>query len=135
MTMSDNAQGCPPGMNFLAMMQRTMDAFAKAWQCGNIEGLMALVSEDPLYRTSGGAVFAGRENVRNGFAQICKPSAGNTLAAKPPRLHFFDNKCVSYWTLALPSQDGTPTTVEGVDIITFDEAAKILCKDAYRKLA
>ncbi len=133
--MSDNAQGGPPGLTFLAMMQRTMDAFAAAWQCGNVDGLMALVSEDPVYRTSGGAVFVGRKNVRNGFTQICKPSAGNSLAAKPPRLHFFDNKCVSYWTLALTSPDGTPNTVEGVDIITFDDAARISCKDAYRKLS
>jgi len=135
MIVSDNAQIRPSGMTFLAMMQGTMEAFATAWQCGNIEGLMALVSDDPVYRTSGGAVFAGREYVRNGFTQICKPSALNSLPAQPPRLHFFDNKCVSYWTLALPGPDGAPTIVEGVDIITFDEAAKISCKDAYRKLS
>jgi len=135
MIVSDSAQSPPPSVTFLAMMQRTMEAFAAAWQCGNIEGLMALVSENPVYRTSGGAVFAGRESVRNGFAQICKPSGETTPAANPPRLHFFDNKCVSYWTLALPSPDGTPITVEGVDIITFDDAAKISCKDAYRKLS
>ena len=133
--MSDNAQSRAPNVTFLAMMQATMDAFAAEWQNGNIEGLMSLVGADPVYRTSGGAVFAGRENVRNGFTQICRPSAETSLAAKTPIRHFFDNKCVSYWTLALPSPDGIPTIVEGVDIITFDDTAKISCKDAYRKLS
>jgi len=115
-------------------MQRSMQAFAAAWHRGDIDALMALMSPDPIYRTSSGAVFEGREEVRRGFTKICQPSHGEPA---PPSsrgtMEFFGNTCISYWTLRLEGPQGI-SFVEGVDIIIFDEQARLVSKDAYRKL-
>jgi hypothetical protein len=112
-----------------ARMQSTLEAFAAAWSRGDIAALMDLVGEHPVYRTSGGLVFEGREAVRRGFEQICKPS-GNPPPPSPAP-HFFGNTCLCYWSLPLSS--GEPP-IAGIDIITFDENAKLISKDAYRKM-
>ena len=132
--MSNLSAGIIDTAEFTHMMRQTVEQFALAWRRADIDGLMSLLGSNPLYRTSAGAVFEGAENVRKGFTQICKPSADNDAPADPPRLHFFENKCVSYWTLLISAADGSQRVVEGVDILTFDERAKLVCKDAYRKL-
>jgi hypothetical protein len=110
-------------------MQQTLEAFAAAWSRGDIDALMDLVGDHPVYRTSGGLVFEGRDAVRGGFEQICKPSDDSPPPSPPP--HFFGNMCLCTWSL--PLNAGEPP-VAGVDVITFDENAKVVSKDAYRKL-
>jgi len=112
-----------------ARMQSTLNAFAAAWSRGDIAALMDLVGEHPVYRTSGGLVFEGRDAVRRGFEQICKPSDDPPPPSPPP--HFFGNMCLCHWTLALSPGE---QPVAGIDIITFDENARLVSKDAYRKL-
>jgi len=133
MTMTDNAGP----EDFKSRMQQTMQDFAAAWGRCDIDALMDLVGADPVYRTSSGAVFTGRDQVRAGFTKICQPApAGQT---PPPSsqgtMRFFDSMCISYWTLPLTNADGVRSFVEGVDVISFDAQAKLVCKDAYRKLA
>jgi ketosteroid isomerase-like protein len=118
--------------DFRARMQQAMQAFSAAWGRGDIDGLMALMSPDPVYRTSSGAVFKGRDDVRLGFTKICQPSGAEPA---PPssqgKMEFFANTCLAYWSLPL---DGK-TLVDGIDVITFDNEARLISKDAYRKLA
>jgi hypothetical protein len=117
-------------------MQATIAQFSDAWARCDIDKLMALMSDAPLYRTSGGLTFEGREAVRQGFARMCQPATSPPPAnsAPPPgKIVFFDNKCLSYWTLTLPTQDGQSRLVEGIDVISFDPDGRIRTKDAYRK--
>jgi hypothetical protein len=37
--------------------------------------------------------------------------------------------------MKLPSLDGEPSWVDGIDVISFDPDGRIRIKDAYRKLA
>ena len=115
-----------------SLMQSTIAQFSDAWARCDIEGLMALMNDAPLYRTSSGLTFEGRDSVRQGFSRMCQP----TNSPSPPgQLLFFDDKCLSYWTLKLPSNDGEIRSVYGIDVISFDPDGRIRVKDAYRKSA
>lgn len=113
------------------LIQATMTRFAKAWACVDVDGLMSLMSDVPVYRTSGGLIFEGREAVRQGFVRMCQPAN----APPPPAgiFQFFEDKCLSYWTLSLPVDGGATRTVDGIDVISFDPDGRIRIKDAYRK--
>ncbi len=120
---------------FLEMMQRTMDEFAAAWTRGDVATLMTLFGKDPVYRTSSGLTFKGRSALRDGLAKMCPPpSDGPVPPQAEGKMHFFGRCCLSYWTLRLPNGSGQ-ALVDGVDVITFNEDAKVILKDAYRKLA
>jgi len=119
----------------VALMWSTIEKFSRAWARGDIDGLMTLMSDAPLYKTSSGSTFEGREAVREGLLKICRPAEPTASPAPPPRLCFFDDKCLSYWSLKLPCPDGEPRWIEGIDVISFDSDGKIRIKDAYRKLA
>lgn len=117
-----------------SVMEATLSEFSAAWGRGDIDGLMALMADDPTYRTSSGLTFRGRQEVREGLSRMCQPSgaSGAPPAAMGP--HYFENKCLSYWVLRLPAAGGQEATFEGVDVITFDGDGRIRVKDAYRKV-
>jgi hypothetical protein len=115
----------------VSLMKSTISSFGRAWRRGDIEALMSLMSDTPLYRTSGGSVFSGRDAVREGFRDMCQPTKS---AAPPGRQLFFANKCLSFWLLCLPSPDGLDKVVEGMDVISFESDGRIAVKDAYRKV-
>ncbi len=116
-------------------MRNTMSSFTAAWARGDIDSLMTLFGDDPIYRTSSGAAFEGRTLLREGLVKMCQPSASDSPPpANQARMHFFDRSCLTYWTLELAAGD-TQAVVDGVDVITFDDQGRIIVKDAYRKLA
>ncbi len=120
---------------FHEMMRRTMESFTAAWARGDIDGLMGLFGDNPIYRTSSGAAFEGSVALREGLSKMCLSPQGDTPSpAAPTRMHFFDRSCLTYWTLKLANGD-TQSVVDGVDVITFDNQARLIVKDAYRKLA
>ena len=109
--------------------KQTLRLFSQAWSRGDIDGLMALMTEDAIYRSSGGAEYLGHAAIRDAFAAICHPPRETPPEDAPPaRIMFFDMHCLSFWSLDLG--DGR---VEGVDLITFDTRGLITSKDAYRK--
>jgi hypothetical protein len=116
-------------------MRSTIEKFSQAWAHGDIDALMSLMSDAPLYKTSSGLTFEGREAVRLGFSKICQPAKPPASPAPPAQLCFFDDGCLSYWSLKLPSSDGELSWVDGIDVISFDPDGRIRIKDAYRKLA
>lgn len=118
----------------VGLMKEALDKFSNAWSRGDIDTLMALMSSAPVYRTSGGTTFEGRDAVRQGFTTLCKP---DSAAPAPPstKAFFFEDKCLTFWSLTLPSLAGDPQKVDGVDVISFDTEGRIRLKDAYRKLA
>ena len=119
---------------FIHETRQTMKAFALAWDAGDIDGLMALFGNDPVYRTSSGTTFAGRLALRDGLTRMCQPQqSDSTPKAGEPDMQFFGRICIAYWSLVLPNGE-TRGLVDGVDVITFDDDARVIRKDAYRKL-
>jgi hypothetical protein len=119
-----------------SLMQSTIAQFSDAWARCDIDKLMSLMSDTPLYKTSSGLTFDGREAVRHGFSRMCQPvkSTPPANSALPPaEIVFFDDKCLSYWTLTLPTPGGESRVVEGIDVVSFDPDGRIRIKDAYRK--
>lgn len=116
-------------------MRATFLRFALHWRSGDLDGLMADMSDTPSYRTSAGACFEGREAVRKGLAALCKPSNKKPPTSKEvlQDVHFFGNHSLSYWSLALPDSCGSLREVKGVDVITYDADGRVALKDAYRK--
>lgn len=111
--------------------RKTLTLFSQAWSRGDIDGLMSLMAEDAVYRSSGGIEYAGHAAIRDAFEAICSPPSDNATNGPPPaQPMFFDMHCLSFWSLDLG--DGT---VQGVDLISFNADGLITCKDAYRKSA
>lgn len=122
--------------------------FNTAWAAGDIDGLMAVMSEDPVYRAStgpdSGTEYRGRYAVEGGFRAIVsnetmageavanEAMAGETLPQSGD-VHIFGHRGISFWSYqtAHPA-GGQPVIAEGVDVWTFSEG-KITVKDAYRK--
>lgn len=120
--------------------RKTLELFSAAWSRGDIDSLLSLMGDEPVYKGSTGAgpgtFYSGREEVRAAFEKMAR---GNTAAceplplATPPEMYFFSNRALVYWKLMLPGADGSPQRVDGVDIIEFTDDGRIAVKDAYRK--
>jgi hypothetical protein len=124
-------------MNDKEQRQReTLARFSAAWSTGDVNTLLELMSDEPVYKGSTGpepgTVCSGRDAVRAAFERM---TAGNKSAVPgtpqpPPESYFFGNRALVYWRLALP---GAATEVSGVDVLTFTDDGRIAVKDAYRK--
>lgn len=120
--------------------RKTLELFSAAWSRGDVDTLLSLMGDEPVYKGSTGArpgtLYRGREEVR---AVLEKMAGGNAGADEPsapapaPEMYFFANRALVYWNLMLPGADGSPQPVDGVDIIEFTDDGRIAVKDAYRK--
>lgn len=120
--------------------RETVRRFAIAWAGGDVDTLMSLMSDDPVYKGSTGpgpgTEFRGRDNVRAAFLRMVGANVGAPVpvnAPPPPQMHFFGNHALVYWHLSLPTADSSKSEVDGVDVLTFASDGRIAVKDAYRK--
>ena len=120
--------------------RKTLELFSAAWSRGDVDTLLSLMGDEPVYKGSTGAMpgtlYRGREEVRAVLEKIAggNADAGEPLPpAAPPEMYFFANRALVYWNLMLPGADGSPQPVDGVDIIEFTDDGRIAVKDAYRK--
>ena len=112
-----------------------LQAFADAWNRHDVDALMSFMTDDCVFESSAGADacgarYAGREEVRAGFAEVWKifPDAhwGNAR-------HFVHGeRGVSEWIFTGTRTDGTRVEVHGCDLFTFRNG-KIAIKNSYRK--
>jgi hypothetical protein len=131
--------------------EETLRRFSQAWSCGDVDAVMAEMTENPTYRASvgkgPGSVYHGRDEVRAAISRLLSsPSVASSPAPAgvasspagvPPSVAgkeaFFGNRALSFWALPGRAPDGTPAVIEGVDVLTFDERGRIAVKDSYRK--
>lgn len=112
--------------------------FGEAWRCGDVDTLLSLMSDEPVYRGSTGPLpgseARGRQAVAAAFERMVGMNRTGVVPAPAgaPRAYFFDRHALVYWHLTLPGAEG-PVGVDGVDVITFDDQDRIAVKDAYRK--
>ena len=113
--------------------RETLTHFSAAWAVGDVDTLISLMSDDPIYKGSTGpepgTVFVGREQVRAALERMAGGNRGSE-AAPPPQMYFFADRAMVFWRLVLPGSD---SEVDGVDVMTFTNDGRIAVKDAYRK--
>ncbi len=110
-----------------------IETFNRAWYAGDVDTLMALLSDAPVYRPSAparpGFEYRGRDEVRAGFAavmaaeQAAAVAAPGTANAVDARIEVHGDRAISYWRYG---------DVDGIDVWTF-HGDRIAVKDAYRK--
>ncbi len=118
-----------------SMRAERLQAFNQAWGEADLDGLLKLMAEDPIYAASTGPepgkTYVGREEVARGFQELLAYEAGSEAGeAGPLILHGHRGFCQwSYWkTLA----DGRRVEVKGCDVFEF-EGNRIRRKEAYVK--
>ena len=136
-------EGAPqvsPNVDQIKKRRETLELFSAAWSNGDVDALLDLMSENPVYKGSTGegpgTTFTGREEVRANLARMVsanKPSDTNEDPVSPPQMYFFADRALVYWHLTLAAADGSSNEVDGVDVITFTDDGRIAVKDAYRK--
>ena len=120
--------------------RKTLELFSAARNRGDVNTLLNLMSDEPVYKGSTGdrpgTLYVGREDVRAAFEKMVEGNADSSATAPPaipPEIYFFSDRALVYWSLKLPGADGALKQVDGVDIITFTDDGRIALKDAYRK--
>ena len=116
-----------------------IDRFGAAWGAADIDALMGLMSEDCWFRASvgpePGAMFAGRAEVRRGFALFLTRTGSDeephTVSEEPL---IADGFAVTRWTTRFPQPGGPGLVVRGCDVFGF-EGSRIAFKDTYRKVS
>lgn len=118
--------------------QKIIATFSEAWAVGDVDSVMALFNDDPLYRTSTGGgtgtTFTGRDEVRSAverMTQNASTSGSNTQEISEVIEGGY--RSVVFWKIAFPSPSGEMTLVDGLDVFTFDRDFRIASKDAFRK--
>jgi hypothetical protein len=113
-------------------------AFDAAWLAGDVDGLMALMSERPIYRASTGpgpgVDYHGVAAVRAGFERVIAAEATTPVERlpSPAEVILAGDRAVSFWSYPTTATDGSHRIVEGVDVWTIVDG-KLAVKDAYRK--
>lgn len=111
--------------------------FNRAWVDADVDRLMSLLTDDPVYRastgTEPGTTYTGAERVREGFAAVIEAelSAGDMPDASE-EIHILGDRGLSFWSYPVKRDSGDSALVEGVDVWTFQDG-RIAIKDAYRK--
>ena len=118
--------------------QKIITRFSEAWAAADVDGVMALFNDDPVYRTSTGGgtgtTFTGRHEVRSAVERMTQsPSVPGSGTQEIAEVIEGGYRSVVFWKIAFPSPIGEMTLVDGLDVFTFDRDFRIARKDAFRK--
>ena len=112
------------------MTEARLLEFAAAWGRRDLEALMAMFTDDCVYKASvgqePGATFTGKAAVRAGVLRMFAVDDGST--SEITRLRIFGDEGYSEWTYRFP--DGR--VVYGCDLFEF-EGDRVRVKNAFRK--
>jgi ketosteroid isomerase-like protein len=112
-----------------------LDRFADAWNRHDLDALMSMMTDDPVFQSSAGPDVDGQRSegpqaVRAAYAAVFEtfPDAHWGGAR-----HFIaGDRGVSEWTFTGTQHDGTRVEVTGCDLLTFRDG-RIAIKNSYRK--
>ncbi len=111
-------------------------AFGKAFNKGDIDGILDCVTDDFVWRlgegpeTPDGKVLQGREAVRKELEE--RATRYKSMKFTETEVLFSDNKVVGQFRAIGEYADGTPIDLRGVDVYEFKDG-KISLKDTYSK--
>lgn len=116
-------------------LEQLLTAFADAWNRHDVDALMSMMTDDPVFQASSGnnvdgERHQGQQAVRTAYAAVFAqfPDAhwGNAR-------HFVaGDRGVSEWTFTGTRSDGKRAEVSGCDLFTF-RGGKIAVKNSFRK--
>jgi steroid delta-isomerase-like uncharacterized protein len=112
-----------------------LDRFADAWNRHDLDGLMAMMTDDCVFEASAGPQVDGQRSegkpaVRAAFAAVFEAFHDARWANAK---HFIaGNRGVSEWTFTGTRNDGGRVEVNGCDLFTFNDG-KIAVKNSFRK--
>ena len=109
--------------------RHVVDAFVEAWLTGELDGVMACVTDDVVYSPPGSGEVAtsrGRDAVREAFASSVGPDPDITLG----ELVVAGDLVLGPWWYP-PRDDGS--TFRGLDLYTLRDG-KIAAKDVFSKI-
>lgn len=100
-----------------------------AWNAHDVPAIMAFHAEDTSYQRHGSPkVYRGKEAVAEQFGKDIAGLPG--IKFEPVALHGSDDHFVSESILTATKPDGTPVTMELVDVITLRDG-KVVHKSSY----
>lgn len=109
-------------------------AFAAAWGRADVEALMALMTDDCVYKASvgpePGTTYSGADAVRRGFTEILAFEADGEQ--RSGQVWFSGDYAFAEWAYDEIDGDGKATEIKGIDVFHFVDN-KLRLKDAYRK--
>lgn len=110
--------------------------FVTAWNARDIETVMSLMADDPIFFTSSGAEaygskYMGRDAVRAAFLQVMNAYLnGKWLGAG--EIYISGNYATAPFLFQESDENGNMNKSNGIDLLVF-KGNKILIKDGYRK--
>lgn len=118
-----------------AGLEILLSSFAEAWNRHDVDALMAMMTDAPVFKASAGPSVEGerhegRKAVRAAFEAVFMqyPDAHWGSA----RHLACGDRGLSEWTFSGTTQDGTRVEVDGCDVFTFRDG-RIWIKDSFRK--
>lgn len=104
-------------------------SYNAAWNAHDVAAIMAFHAEDTSYQRHGSPkVYRGKEAVAEQFGKDIAGLPG--IKFEPVALHGSDDHFVSESILTATKPDGTPVTMELVDVITLRDG-KVVHKSSY----
>ena len=109
-------------------------AFMDAWERGDADAVMRLMSDECGYCASvgpePGRTYSGRSEVARGVAEMLDFESGGE--SRQGRVWFADDRAFAEWDYDEIGDDGVVKAVRGIDVIELADG-KIVSVDAYRK--
>lgn len=113
---------------------RLLQQFGEAWDVGDVDRLMSMLTEDCVYSASvgpePGATYTGKGAVRDGLLTMLAFDAGGESRAG--RVFVAGNLGASEWSYLFRAGSGMECEIRGCDIFEF-RGELISRKDAFRK--
>ena len=116
-------------------LEDLLRAFADAWNRHDVDALMSMMTDEPVFEASAGNDVNGQ---RHEGGQAVR-AAYERVFAQFPDAHWGHarhwvkgNRGVSEWTFTGTRTDGTRVEVTGCDLFTFSHG-KIAVKNSFRK--
>lgn len=108
-----------------------LEAFADAWNRHDVDAIMASMTEDCVFITSGGDRFEGRDAVRAVFSEVIESFSGLTFSN--PHHAVDGDRGLSEWVFSgTDKEEGEHVQIEGCDVFTFRDGL-IAIKNTYMK--
>ena len=98
-----------------------LSAFSAAFGSGDVEAIMALMTDDVVFESTGPAPDGGRVEGAAAVRAVWVELFGQTRDAAFTEEEAFvaDGRGVLRWRFTWAEADGTPGHVRGVDVLTF----------------
>ena len=119
-----------------AARSRVIEQFRTAWEAGDVDALMALMTDDAEFRASvgpePGRTFRGAAEIEQGFRQFLSMAPTNASTTNQDDL-ICPDFAVTRWSTRTVGADGKVTEARACDVFEF-EGDLIRVKDTYRKV-